>query len=68
MQVAEDRQQRLQEMDAVHRRFQQILQKKDDSCSALKVQLQEAQALVQQREAIIQQQRGLFLQLSEVKP
>lgn len=63
LQVAEQSKRKLQEMNAVHDRFKQIVQKKDASHYALLEQLREMQLQCSGYEAVLQQQQLQMRQL-----
>lgn len=64
VQVAEYSQRKLQEMNAVHVRFRQVLQKKEDAQAVLITQLQDAQGQIQHLQSLFEQQRCQLLQLT----
>lgn len=64
--LAEARQQQLQEVDVLHSRFRQVVQKKDESHAAMKAQLQQALMEAQQSASLLEQQRAMLLQLTAV--
>lgn len=63
-QLAEYSQRKLQEMQAVHNRFKEVLQKKDDSHASTRQQLQEALKQAQHYEVLFAQQRMQLMQLT----
>ena len=64
LQVTEYSQRKLEEMQAVHTRFKEVLQKKDNSHSCTKQQLKEATKHGKHYELLFEQQRLQLLQLS----
>ncbi len=51
-------------MHAVHVRFREVLQKKEDAHTVLKTQLQDAQGQIQHLQSLFEQQRCQLLQLT----
>ena len=64
MQLEEYSQRKLEEMQAVHARFKQVLQKKDESHANTRQQLQEALKQSEQYELLFAEQRRQLLQLT----
>ena len=64
MQLAEYSQQKLQDMQAVHTRFKEVLQKKDRSHADTRQQLKEALKQAEHYERLFAEQRMHFLQLT----
>lgn len=64
MQLEEYSQRKLEEMQAVHARFKEVLQKKDESHASTRQQLQEALQHSQHYELLFAQQRLQLLQLT----
>ena len=67
LQLAEYSKRKLEEMHAVHRRFQEVLQKKDDSHVNTKQKLKEAQKHAEHFELLFEQQRIQLLQLTALQ-
>ena len=67
LQLAEYSERKLEEMRAVHKRFQEVLQKKDDSHANTKQKLKEAQSQAERYELLFEQQRGQLLQLTALQ-
>ena len=64
VQLEEYSQRKLEEMQAVHARFKEVLQKKDDSHASTRQQLQEALKQIEHYELLFAQQRMQLLQLT----
>ncbi len=64
VQVADYSQRKLQEMNAVHVRFREVLQKKEDAHAVLRTQLQDAQGQIQHLQSLFEQQRCQLMQLT----
>lgn len=55
---------KLQEMQAVHARFKEVLQKKEETHAITRAQLQGAHTKIRHFEALFEQQRSQLLQLT----
>ena len=64
VQLEEYSQQKLEEMQAVHARFKEVLKKKDESHANTRRQLQEALEQSEHNELLFAQQRIQLLQLT----
>lgn len=64
MQLEEYSQRKLEEMQAVHARFKDVLQKKDESHASTRQQLQEALKQSEHYERLFMQQRMQLFQLT----
>lgn len=64
MQLEEYSQRKLEEMQAVHARFKEVLQKKDESLASTRQQLQEALKQSEHYERLFMQQRMQLFQLT----
>lgn len=64
VQLEEYSQRKLEEMQAVHARFKQVLQKKDESHASTRHQLQEALKQSEHYEGLFMQQRMQLFQLT----
>ena len=64
MQLEEYCHRKLQEMQAVHARFKEVLQKKEETHAITRAQLQAAQTEIEHFEALFEQQRCQLLQLT----
>jgi len=57
-------QKKLQELNTVHTRFKEVLQKKHEGHAVTQMQLQDAQRQARHYEALFEQQRTQLLQLT----